>query len=204
MQDSFESTAKAGFSEASERNKDVILDVLREAFVQCSTVLEIGSGTGQHVVHFARQMSGLVWQPCDTSEYLGGLRARLDAEAPENVAGPVELDVRMNPWPVSGFDAIFSANTLHFMSWECVEQFFRGVGRALHENAVLCVYGPFRYGDEFTSASNANFDQYLRQSDPLRGIRDFEAVNALAEAEGLKLIKDVAMPANNQSLVWRR
>jgi SAM-dependent methyltransferase len=204
MKDSFESMAGAGFSEACERNRDVILDVLREVFADCSTVLEIGSGTGQHVVHFAQHLPGMRWQPGDMVEYLPGLRARLAVEAPANVAEPVELDVRMEPWPVAGFDAAFSANSLHFMSLECVERFFRGVGQALHERSVLCVYGPFCYGGAFTSASNATFDQYLRRSDPARGIRDFEAVDALAQTEGFELVQDVSMPANNQMLVWQR
>jgi hypothetical protein len=204
MKDSFQSMASAGFSEACERNKDVILDVLREVLADCSTVLEIGSGTGQHVVHFARHLPGLSWQPGDTLEYLPGLRTRLEAEAPENVSEPVELDVRMDPWPVAGFDAAFSANSLHFMSFECVERFFQGVGQASHARSVLCVYGPFCYGGAFTSVSNANFDQYLQRSDPVRGIRDFEAVDKLAQAEGFELVRDVSMPANNQTLVWQR
>ncbi len=204
MQGSYEAVAETGFSEACERNKDSILEVLTWAFVDCKTILEIGSGTGQHAVHFSRQLSDLSWQPTDTSEYLDGLLHRVSNEAPDNVEAPLELDVRMHPWPVDRFNGVFSANTLHFMSWSCVEQLFRGVGETLETHGVLCVYGPFRYRGEFTSDSNARFDQHLKSMNAQRGIRDFEAVDGLAKFERLELIEDVTMPANNQMLVWRR
>jgi cyclopropane fatty-acyl-phospholipid synthase-like methyltransferase len=204
MKGSFEMMAQAGFSEACDRNKGFILEVLMRELAECATVLEVGSGTGQHAVHFARNLPGLKWQPSDTGDYLVGLRARLAAEGPENIETPLELDVRMSPWPASGADGIFSANVLHYMSWECVTAFFRGVGEALSATGVVCIYGPFRYAGEFTSESNARFDQFLRTQDPDRGIRDFEAVDELAQAQNLKLTRDIPMPANNQLLVWRR
>lgn len=194
--------AVAGFSDACERNKGVILDVLKNACSDCQSVLEVGSGTGQHVVYFARSLPAIHWQPADTAQYLPGLQARLQTEAPNNVASAVELDVRMTPWPVGQYDGVFSANTLHYMGTDCVEAFFRGVGAVLRPGGVLIVYGPFRYDDQFTSDSNARFDEYLRESDPVRGIRDFEWVNKLAAAQQLTLVRDVAMPANNQTLVW--
>lgn len=194
--------AVAGFSDACERNKGVILDVLKNACSDCESVLEVGSGTGQHVVYFARSLPAIHWQPADTAQYLPGLQARLQSEAPNNVASAVELDVRMTPWPVGQYDGVFSANTLHYMGTDCVEAFFRGVGAVLRPGGVLVVYGPFRYDDQFTSDSNARFDEYLRESDPVRGIRDFEWVNKLAAAQQLTLVRDVAMPANNQTLVW--
>jgi cyclopropane fatty-acyl-phospholipid synthase-like methyltransferase len=204
MRKSFDSMVEAGFSEACERNKDFILNVLREVFPTGTRILEIGSGTGQHVVYFSRQLPTLIWQPTDTGEYLQGLCQRVSTEAPDNVKEPIELDVRMQAWPVGCFEGIFSANTLHFMSWTCVEHFFRGIGETLASRGVLCVYGPFRYAGEFTSDSNARFDQHLKQLDVQKGIKDFEAVNALAKAERLELIQDIEMPANNQMLVWRR
>jgi cyclopropane fatty-acyl-phospholipid synthase-like methyltransferase len=204
MREPFDSMAEAGFSEACERNKDFILKVLKKTFTNGTTILEIGSGTGQHVVYFSRQLPMLNWQPTDTSEYLDGLRQRLSAEAPDNVEAPIELDVRMQPWPVGCFDGVFSANTLHFMSWSCAEQFFRGVGESLANRGVLCVYGPFRYDGEFTSDSNARFDKHLKQMDAQKGIRDFEAINELAKSAKLEFIQDVPMPANNQILVWKR
>jgi SAM-dependent methyltransferase len=192
------------FSEACERNKDPILQVLRGAFARSSQVLEIGSGTGQHAVHFAHHLPHLRWRPSDTAEHLDSLRARIVAEGTPNLALPVLLDVRAHPWPVSDADGVFSANTLHIMSWEAVQEFFSGVGRVLKSGGVLSVYGPFRYAGRYTSESNAHFDVHLREQDPVSGIRDFEAVDALARKEGLELDSDHDMPANNRTLVWRR
>jgi SAM-dependent methyltransferase len=192
------------FSEACERNKGPILEILREAFRDVERVLEIGSGTGQHAVWFGQYLPHVLWQPSDVADALPGLRARLEAEAPDNVLVPMELDVARHPWSVHGVDAIFSANTLHIVSWPQVGHFFRGVGETLADGGTLCVYGPFCYGGEFTTPSNAEFDQWLRLRDPASGVRDFEAVDRLAQAEGLTLLADHAMPANNQCLVWRR
>lgn len=191
-------------SEACERNKGPILTILRDAFAHVRTVLEIGSGTGQHAVHFATHLPHLAWQPSDTGEYLPLLREYLQQYAGPNVRPVIELDVRQHPWPMSGFDAIFSANTLHIMSWEAVKEFFTGVGAALTVSGTLCVYGPFRYGGAYTSPSNAEFDRYLKARDPQSGIRDFEAVDELARHQGLELLADHAMPANNQTLLWRK
>lgn len=192
------------FSEACERNKDPILRVLRGALAHCHQVLEIGSGTGQHAVHFAQHLPQLRWQPSETAENLAGLTARIAAEGPANLAAPLRLDVREHPWPLAEVDAVFSANTLHIMSWPAVQDFFRGVGRLLSSAGVLAVYGPFRYAGRYTSESNAAFDRYLQERDSLSGIRDFEAVHALAQKEGLELESDHDMPAHNQTVVWRR
>ncbi len=204
MQGSRINNIEPGFSSAAERNKQPILDVLRDYIVDGQQVLEVGSGTGQHAVFFARAFPTVRWQPTDTPEYLPGLQARLDREAPLNVAQALLLDVRMPVWPVSSCNILFSANTLHFMSTDCVEQFFRGAGEVLVANACLIVYGPFNYGGAFTSPSNAAFDQRLKSDDPLRGIRDFEWVDGLARAQGLALLRDITMPANNRVLIWRR
>jgi cyclopropane fatty-acyl-phospholipid synthase-like methyltransferase len=191
-------------SEACERNKDPILKVLRGAFAASRRVLEIGSGTGQHAVYFARQMPLLQWQPTETAEHLAGLRERIEREGGMNLAPPLELDVRCHPWPVSSIDSVFSANTLHIMSWQSVEEFFRGVGALLGAAGVLCVYGPFRYAARYTSDSNEVFDRYLQERDPASGIRDFEALDALAAVAGLSFVADHDMPANNRTLVWQR
>jgi SAM-dependent methyltransferase len=191
------------FSDACERNKGPILEVLRPAFAGRTHVIEIGSGTGQHAVHFARRLPHLQWQPTDRAEHLPGLAARVAAEGPPNLASPVELDVLREPWPDVRGDAVFSANTLHIMSWLAVEALFAGLPRVLEAGGVLAIYGPFKYGGLFTTESNATFDAMLRARDPQSGLRDFEVVNALAEAVGLKLEADHAMPANNQLLVWR-
>jgi cyclopropane fatty-acyl-phospholipid synthase-like methyltransferase len=191
-------------SEACERNKDPILAVLGHELTACRSVLEIGSGTGQHAVHFARHLPHLSWQPTELGGTLGPLAERILLEGPPNLRSPIELDVRAHPWPVARADAVFSANTLHIMAWDAVEDFFRGAGAALAAGGALCVYGPFRYRGAYTSDSNAGFDRYLRQRDPLSGIRDFEALERLAAAAGLEHAADHAMPANNRTLVWRR
>jgi SAM-dependent methyltransferase len=191
------------FSDACERNKRPILDVLRTAYADRRHVVEIGSGTGQHAVHFARQLPHLQWQPTDRPEYLPDLAARIAAEGPPNLSAPVEFDVLHEPWPAVRGDAVFSANTLHIMSWPAVEALFAGLRRLLEPGGVLAIYGPFKYAGRFTTDSNAAFDAMLRERDPQGGLRDFEAVDALAEAAGLRLSADYAMPANNQLLVWR-
>ena len=191
-------------SEACERNKGPILAVLREELAASHAALEIGSGTGQHAVFFAAQLPQLSWQPSELPEHLATLAERVRLEGSANVRPPLPLDVCQRPWEVAAVDALFSANTLHIMSWAAVEQFFRGVDQVLSAPGVLCVYGPFRYHGQHTSHSNAEFDRFLRTRDPLSGVRDFEAVEALAGAQGLTLHADHAMPANNRLLVWRR
>lgn len=202
MQDTLVLMAEIRFSEACERNKEPILQVLREVFKSCRSVLEIGSGTGQHAVYFARALQYLNWQPADTGDYLSGLKGRLLAEASENLAEAIELDVRMSPWPVGQFDGIFSANTLHYMGCDCVEAFFTGAGSALLPGGMLVVYGPFRYGGAYTSRSNESFDLFLKAGDSVRGIRDFEWVNELAATQQMDFVANYSMPANNQLLVW--
>lgn len=193
------------FSEACERNKDPILGILREAFARLHRVLEIGSGTGQHAVHFARHLPWLEWLPTERREHLGTLAERISQEGPANLRAPFELDVlEAGTWPAATVDALFSANTLHIMSWDAVEATFHGIGQVLQPGGVLAIYGPFRYRGGFTSPSNAQFDAFLRNRDPASGIRDAEAVDRLALAQGLVLAADHAMPANNQLRIWRR
>jgi len=191
-------------SEACERNKEPIRKILAQAFPQSRKVLEIGSGTGQHAVHFAAHFPHLVWQPTDTGDYLPGLRERIAQEGTPNLLPPLELDVRALPWKVEPVDALFTANTLHIMSWPAVQALFRSLGAVLAAPAVLCIYGPFRYDGEYTSASNAEFDRFLQARDPESGLRDFAQVNTLASEQGLSLLADHAMPANNQLLLWRK
>jgi SAM-dependent methyltransferase len=191
------------WSAACERNRGPILDVLREHFADRRRVLEVGSGTGQHAVHFAAALPHLVWQTSDRPQWLAGVRLWLDEAALPNTPPPLELDVT-RPWPADGFDAAFSSNTLHIMGWPEVEAFFAGLDGALGADALLAIYGPFNDGGKFTSESNAAFDAALRADDPKRGIRDLEAVDALARARGFALVEDRAMPANNRCVVWRR
>ena len=188
---------------ACARNRDPILQVLRTHFADRHDVLEIGSGTGQHAVYFAAAMPWLQWQCSDRPEYLLGIEAwRMEAGL-ANTPAPLSLDVALGPWPTRRFDAVFTANSLHIMGWPEVEAFFTGLGNVLAEQAALVVYGPFNYGGEFTSDSNRAFDASLRARDSKMGIRDFESIDALARGIGLRLVEDVAMPANNRCLVWR-
>ena len=192
------------FAPACERNRDPILAVLRAHFADRSRVLEIGSGTGQHAVHFAAALPFLLWQASDVAENLPGVRAWLDEAKLPNTPAPIVLDVDRNDWPQTPFDAIFSANTLHIMSWPEVEKLFAALDAITTRDAKLAMYGPFNYEGAFTSESNAAFDASLRKRAPHMGIHDAEAVDALARKAGFELIDDVAMPANNRTRVWQR
>ena len=191
-------------AESCERNKGPILEVLQRELVTANSLLEIGSGTGQHAVYLAAHLPHLTWQASEVPELLPPLAARLRLEGTANLPAPLALDVRTAPWPAGPVDAIFSANTLHIMGMDGVRDFFRGVGTTLGPRGVLCVYGPFNYGGRFTSDSNAQFDAWLKARDARSGIRDFEALDSLASTAGLALHADHAMPANNRTLVWRR
>ncbi|MEW8584126.1 MAG: DUF938 domain-containing protein, partial [Candidatus Thiodiazotropha sp.] len=186
-----------------EENKAPILRVLMGLFRDRQTVLEIGSGSGQHAVHFAAAMPHLVWQTSDLEENHPGIRAWLEEAALVNTRDPILLDVR-NDWPDEAYDGVFSANTTHIMSWPEVEGMFQGIGRVLKPEGCFALYGPFNYRGGYTSESNRNFDQWLKSRDPLSGIRDFEALNELAASNRLQLAEDVEMPVNNRILVWRR
>jgi cyclopropane fatty-acyl-phospholipid synthase-like methyltransferase len=192
------------FAPACERNRDPILAVLRTHFADRARVLEIGSGTGQHAVHFAAALPHLVWQTSDVPENLPGLRLWLDEARLPNTPAPIALDVGGAVWPRERYDAIFSANTLHIMRWSEVERLFANIARIATADAKLAIYGPFNYGGKFTSASNAAFDESLKSRAPHMGIRDQGAVDALARKAGFALVDDVEMPANNRTLVWQR
>lgn len=193
------------FSEACERNKDTILPLLQQYFENLQCVLEVGSGSGQHALYFSAAMPHLTWLPSDLSNNLPALLKNLAAEDCLNVLPPLELDVSAKPWPVTYQpDAIFTANTLHIMDEQSVQTFFQGAGVLLMKGALICTYGPFRYNGEYTSASNAHFDLWLKDRDPRSGIRDFETVNCWAEEAGMKLYADHVMPANNQFIVWEK
>lgn len=197
-------------SPSCDRNRDPILSVLREHFADRREVLEIGSGTGQHAVYFAAAMPWLRWQCSDHADYLPGIRLWLDEAALPNTPEPFALQAVLEPVPgfspppARRYDAVFSANTLHIMGWPEVEAFFAGLATLLADDAIVAVYGPFNRDGAFSSDSNREFDAWLKARDPRSGIRDFEAVAALAEAIGLRLVADIAMPANNRMLIWRR
>ncbi|GAB3477607.1 DUF938 domain-containing protein [Polaromonas eurypsychrophila] len=188
---------------ATDRNSEPILEILRERFADRHEVLEIGSGTGQHAVYFASALPWLRWQASDVAANLPGIRLWLDEASLANTPPPVEVDMR-KPWPDIPFDAVFSANTLHIMGWPEVQQLFAELARRMPAGGLLMVYGPFNYGGQFTSDSNARFDTSLRAGNPASGLRGFEEVNALAASAGLALLGDRAMPANNRCLIWQR
>lgn len=190
------------YAPACERNREPILAVLRDHFGAARSVLEVGSGTGQHAVHFAAALPHLTWQCSERAEHLAGIRLWLDDAALGNTPPPLVLDVN-GVWPAARFDAVFTANTLHIMAWQEVEAFFSALPAILTDRALLVVYGPFNYGGRFTSDSNAQFDLWLKARGAHQGIRDFEAVDALARGCGLQLVEDRAMPSNNRALVWR-
>jgi SAM-dependent methyltransferase len=191
------------FSDACERNREPILQVLRRVFADRTAVLEIGSGTGQHAAYFAPALPHLAWQPSDVAENLPSIRLWREAARTARLAEPIELDVDQ-PFPELDVDAVFSANTCHILSWPQVERLFGGIGPLLPSSGVFALYGPFSYGGKHTSASNAEFDAWLRGRDPKSGVRDFEAILALASRHGLVLEQDNAMPANNRLLVFRK
>ncbi|MDP2784181.1 MAG: DUF938 domain-containing protein [Sulfurimicrobium sp.] len=192
------------FAESCEQNRDPILAVLREVFADRRRVLEIASGTGQHAVYFGQALPHLNWQTSEMAVNHEGIRAWLDEACLSNVLPPLAIDVNQDNWPVTGVDAVFNANTVHIVSWPAVESMFAGIASALEPGGILCLYGPFNHGGNFTSESNARFDVWLKSRDPDSGVRDFEAVNDLAESHGMVLLRDVAMPANNRTLVWRK
>ncbi|MCK4864667.1 MAG: DUF938 domain-containing protein [Gammaproteobacteria bacterium] len=191
-------------AESSEQNKIPIYETLKGFFHDVDTVLEIGSGTGQHAVFFAKQFPHLTWIASDQAQYHAGISMWLQDAGLGNTQGPLLLDVNQIEWPLQQTAAVFSANTVHIMGWPSVEKMFAGIGRVLNCNGVFCLYGPFNYNGEFTSQSNAQFDVWLKQRDPVSGVRDFEALQKLAKAAGLQLIDDIEMPANNRILVWRK
>lgn len=197
-------TEEKPFSAACERNREPILAVLREVFADRRDVLEIGSGTGQHAVHFAAAMPWLRWQASDREENLPGIRAWLAEAGLPNTPAPLILDVAQTPWPVQHYDAVFSANTLHIMSWAEVELLFAGIAAILRPGGLLAIYGPFNIDGRFTSASNEAFDRALRAATPHRGIREVAEVDALAARHGLRLQGDFALPANNRLRIWGR
>jgi hypothetical protein len=195
------SYADLPFSQACENNKAPILTVLQQAFADCSNVLEVGSGTGQHAVHFAEQLAHLRWQASDQPVYLPALTERIRRAALANLPAPLQLDICIDPSPATAADGLFTANTLHIMPWPVVKRFFDRLNELTAARASLCIYGPFNYHGQFTSASNQAFDASLKSRDPAMGIRDSEQILKLAQQQGFYLKHDYPMPANNR-LLW--
>lgn len=197
-------TVTKPFSQACENNKAPILAVLKQAFAGRRKVLEIGSGTGQHAVYFAPRLPHLRWYTSDRAENHGAINFWINDHPAPNLHRPRLLDVDMAIWPLLSADAVFTANTCHIMPWKSVERMFVGLAKHLELGGVLCIYGPFKYNGSYTSASNEEFDRWLKRQNADQGIRDFEAIAALAQSIGLELVSDHSMPANNHILEWRR
>jgi len=195
------------FSQACENNKRPILEILTTTFSTVRHVLEIGSGTGQHAVFFGKNLPHLSWQTSDLLENHSGINAWLEEAALTNVQRPIVVDLN-NSLPLNNqkqpVDALFTANTLHIISWQLVVKFFDTIEKNLASGAQICIYGPFRYQGKFTSESNANFDLWLKDRDIESGIRDIEAILKLASTANLELINDHCMPANNRLLVFTK
>lgn len=192
------------FSPSSERNQEPILAVLRDILPEQGLVLEVGSGTGQHVACFASQFPHLSWQPTDLSENLDSIRAWCEESVAVNINEPLILDLLSDDWPVSQADVVICINAIHIAAWQAVQNLFAGVGRILNDGGIFYAYGPYRYAHRALEPSNEQFDQWLKARDPVSGVRDFEAVNELAENASLKLGGDQAMPANNRSIWWSK
>ena len=190
------------FSESSEQNKAVIYETIEPYLLDAVEVLEIGSGTGQHAVHFASMVPGLIWQTSDLAENLPAINAWIIDSHRSNLPEPIELDVRSR-WVNKTYDLIFSANTFHIMNQDQVEQCLLRCTGCLKVEGHLIVYGPFNYHGSYTSPSNEKFDGWLKSRDPQSGIKHFEWINTIASQSGLQLISDIAMPANNRILIWR-
>ncbi len=193
------------FSAACERNRDPILEVLREVFPREGLALEIAAGTGMHAVHFAPAFPGLTWQPTDLDdEALASIEAwRRDAGSP-NLQPPIRLDVTDAAWPVGRADAVFNANMIHISPFECTRGLLEGVGRILADGGPLVMYGPYVVDGVTTAPSNEAFDASLRARDPTWGLRRLEEVRAIAAEAGLDYERHVAMPANNLCVIYRR
>lgn len=187
------------FSEASERNRGPILDILRTELAGKKTVLEIGSGTGQHAVYFAQNLPHLSWQPSDVKSQHRSINAWRDEAMLPNLLPPLELDVGI-AWPDNVYDAVFTANTCHIMAWHEVQALFVGANRTIGPAGLFIIYGPFNYDGKFTSPSNERFHAYLQAQAPHMGIRDMSAILELARPN-MRLVSDYEMPANNRLLV---
>jgi predicted O-methyltransferase YrrM len=191
------------FAPACERNQQVILDVMRKFITaDCKNLLEIGSGTGQHAVYMAARLPQLTWHTSDVIDTHQGIKRWLGEAKLSNVSGPLAYEVGVDGWPEVDADVVFTANTLHIISLDLVTELLHDIGENLKKGGRLMIYGPFKYQGQYTSSSNADFDQWLKDIDPKRGIRDFEFIKNELKSHRIKLIDDIDMPANNQLLIF--
>jgi hypothetical protein len=192
-------------SPSAERNKGPIGEILCRMLPPNGRVVEIASGTGQHVVHFANMMPNLTWQPTERDgDCLRSIAGWLALKAPPNVRTPLHLDVHEAPWPLRSADGIVCINMVHIAPWSATQALMRGAGRMLPAAGIMYLYGPYKKGGQHTSASNQAFDAQLRAADPLWGVRDLEEMTKVATTENFNLQCTCEMPANNLSLIFRK
>jgi SAM-dependent methyltransferase len=190
---------------AAERNREPILAVLREILPPCGLVLEIASGTGQHVTHFAAALPRLAWQPSDPdADARASVAAWTEHAGLSNVRAPLELDVERTPWEIDAAQAVLCINMVHISPWTATQALFDGANRLLGSGGVLYLYGPYRRYGAHTAPGNEVFDQQLRSRNPAWGVRDMETVVGLGDGRGFVCAEPVAMPANNFSLVFTK
>lgn len=193
------------YAPAAERNREPILQVLREVFPATGTVLEIAAGTGMHAVYFARALPGLTWQPTDADpSALASIAAWREDEGTPNLREPLQLNVTQHPWPVDSCNAVLCINMIHIAPWEATEALFAGAAALLQPQEPLVLYGPFQLDGEHTAPSNAAFHTSLQQRDPRWGVRDLGHVEAAGRQHSFTLEQRVAMPANNFTVVFRK
>lgn len=195
------------YSAAADRNKEAIGDAMESLFNAATTVLEIGSGSGQHAVYLCRRFSHLQWQATEQSQYLESLQAALSAAALSNIQKAFELQVTAvagSDIAGSNYSLVYSANTAHIMGFDQVPSLFAVAGQCLHADGCFALYGPFSENGQHNSDGNRDFDASLRSQDPGMGIRDIEALEEFASRAGLALTEQISMPANNRILLWRK
>lgn len=193
-----------GFSQAAENNKAPIADILAKHLKYGSTVLEIGSGSGQHAIHMASEFPTITWLPSERAEVLTILRANLERYGANNIHQPLALDLTDFAWSGDAVDVVYAANIMHIVSEDLGKRLIHLAADALPPGGLLMLYGPYKYNQAFTTESNAAFDQWLKARDSASGIRDYETVTVTAQDAGFIPTFDYAMPANNQILIFER
>lgn len=191
-------------AESCLRNQQPIAEALSDVLSRVNAVLELGSGTGQHGVYLAQRFAHLKWQPSDLNECLPGMMLWWQEAGLDNLCEPIELDVTCDDWPVTEqYDAVFTANTIHFVGKRIAEALLAGAAKTLQKGGLLCIYGPFNENGCYTGEGNRQFDQWLKARDPDSGIKDIEWVQEVLGQFGMVLISRQQMPANNLMLVFQ-
>jgi len=193
------------FYPATERNRDVILEVLNRILPKTGHILEVASGSGEHVIHFAKNHPEITWQPSDLAEDSRlSIQAWIDHSGLKNIAPPLALDTTAANWPNTPLDALICINMVHISPWEATLGLMEKAGQLLKENGFLYLYGPYQRDGQHTAPSNASFEGWLKEKDNRFGVRHMEEVEQVAVDNGLKLSQIIDMPANNFSLVFHR